>query len=1344
MATALSNMGTSLLLVSTRRFEVDLLMDSELCVEPAENWDDDLEFQGQGQQNTQNTDGSRNKKNRNKNKSPPHSPHTPYPRRTRNPSSPSSPSKPRISMSTTSSQVTMEAEDWDLETPAPTPVHSRNSAHSYSNQQHQQQTRTWTEWTEAGPSTPTRRLVSSGSGSLRETEKTTTTENWDEDFEDRVDSPPRSPYSLGSPGSPTGKKRKDGNERRKSSTTTTTTRKTTTTENWDDELQLGDSPARSMRNRHPQHPIHQHSFNEMMKQTSTSTGQTKMKMIKLLLRGHVEPRYPGSCQTPPHRRRLRFHLYRFPFCPYRHSTLLLPTTTTNTYSLTLRLHLYSPSPRLIRAEQTDEDDNTDIEENEIEPDEQPKSILTAKLRCYSVDTPPSSFPPNTTVSDKSPITPSTTTAPATNSKAKASRGEADRPPASGIDEVGTLGVNIEIPPSKEDAMDIEVNVDDTTARNFKSKLTKVAAFKDETLEPEEGTSFADVSKVMLDPDPDPSDKSDAEPEPDVEVDVEPDVDAPFDVSDGEDEKEDDDDEGEGEDEKDDADELEVDEVQEDDDKDDEDKDDEEKEVSDKEDVEKDIDDDDRSEINLEDEEEEFDLQPVHRVEALDMLAIVELKFALLREKLYIEKMEELAWEESLVASGEHPELIFIQSELLSRKNKRLELSERKCTFEIANITKRRKIDEDATWSSRKHQRDELQTDMLAENHRKRRKLERERRAVDRPQTARGIPFPHFFDFLPPAPTLRQIVDSFPFANSDRIIRNHRHKSLRKTQSSKSQIQQNHFHGILHGINTHATPRGDLENLLSMTGARRSRPGSTQTNTMGMGMNLSVGNNGLNMDMNINLPIYEQGVHGPPVGLGHVYTPGAGTHNGSNPIRERLGRGSSSLNHGPGLARRMVSGPGTLSGSLSSQSTVGMGHVHEPSFVVGGLPPPPMGSGGGSESLLPSFGPSKSMGGVGPRSGSTAGLRSGSAGGGVDREREIRSVPSGSGGSGGRSSFHNGQSQHLFSDPSTTTNGAFPESEHQRDGDVVVPSSASSSVHGIHGRQVPSSTHFGRPGPGIGGGGPPPALSPWKRSISPIGPSVGIGLNSIKGNGQGMGPGMGMGGFGTGHRWEAEEHERELERTEHTDAGDIRGQDTDREQQQHARPQSAGALNAPCHIHSYPIRSSASSPSRPSASPSHRPPSWSFFHDSLLEYDEQQRDGRRMNGGRPSSGSGQRLLDERESERDRDRDRNQASTMPSVSGLNFQAHKGIAISLSASSSRPPSWNEIDRGLVHQSLIPILSASWMGVVDVDSATGAARGSLQNINLGQKPQTEADFDQLLSVHWSLATVLKFVKLQ
>ena len=48
---------------------------------------------------------------------------------------------------------------------------------------------------------------------------------------------------------------------------------------------------------------------------------------------------------------------------------------------------------------------------------------------------------------------------------------------------------------------------------------------------------------------------------------------------------------------------------------------------------------------------EGDMQPAHRAEALDVLATIELKFALLREKLYVEKMEALAWEEALVANS---------------------------------------------------------------------------------------------------------------------------------------------------------------------------------------------------------------------------------------------------------------------------------------------------------------------------------------------------------------------------------------------------------------------------------------------------------------------------------------------------------------------------------------------------------------------------------------------------------------------------------------------------------------------------------------------------------------------
>lgn len=54
------------------------------------------------------------------------------------------------------------------------------------------------------------------------------------------------------------------------------------------------------------------------------------------------------------------------------------------------------------------------------------------------------------------------------------------------------------------------------------------------------------------------------------------------------------------------------------------------------------------------EDEDPDLQPAHRAEALDVLATIELKFALLRERVYVEKMEGLAWEEALVWDGQYP------------------------------------------------------------------------------------------------------------------------------------------------------------------------------------------------------------------------------------------------------------------------------------------------------------------------------------------------------------------------------------------------------------------------------------------------------------------------------------------------------------------------------------------------------------------------------------------------------------------------------------------------------------------------------------------------------------------
>lgn len=162
-----------------------------------------------------------------------------------------------------------------------------------------------------------------------------------------------------------------------------------------------------------------------------------------------------------------------------------------------------------------------------------------------------------------------------------------------------------------------------------------------------------------------------------------------------------------------------------------------------------------------DPELEAEMQPAHRAEALDVLATIELKFALLREKLYVEKMEALAWEEALVAGGIHPELIHLDEELSKRRDKRLELASRRRTYEVNDATKRKRTAENAVWSWWKYERDELQVEILSETNRKRRRLERERRALERPQPIRRIP--HLPPELPPPVTLRDITRNMAYA-----------------------------------------------------------------------------------------------------------------------------------------------------------------------------------------------------------------------------------------------------------------------------------------------------------------------------------------------------------------------------------------------------------------------------------------------------------------------------------------------------------------------------------------------------------------------------------------------------
>lgn len=102
----------------------------------------------------------------------------------------------------------------------------------------------------------------------------------------------------------------------------------------------------------------------------------------------------------------------------------------------------------------------------------------------------------------------------------------------------------------------------------------------------------------------------------------------------------------------------------------------------------------------------------------------------------------------------------LHEELSKRRDKRLELAARRRDYEVVNLTKRRRLDEDAVWSWWKvtlpykdaicanvsvltrsvaqYRRDELQTTMIAETNRKRRKLDRERRALDRPLPGKSL------------------------------------------------------------------------------------------------------------------------------------------------------------------------------------------------------------------------------------------------------------------------------------------------------------------------------------------------------------------------------------------------------------------------------------------------------------------------------------------------------------------------------------------------------------------------------------------------------------------------------
>ncbi|KAG8872983.1 hypothetical protein FRB98_009275 [Tulasnella sp. 332] len=146
-----------------------------------------------------------------------------------------------------------------------------------------------------------------------------------------------------------------------------------------------------------------------------------------------------------------------------------------------------------------------------------------------------------------------------------------------------------------------------------------------------------------------------------------------------------------------------------------------------------------------DHEVENEIQPTQRAEALEILAAMELKFAMLRQRIYLDKMHETAREEKMLLEGTHPEYLTLLAELQRRRDRKLNLSELRRTKEEEFSTHQRKADEQAVWRQWNETKDDIRDELVAEANSKRRRLEREKRHVDAPKPVRAV-------HMPPAPS----------------------------------------------------------------------------------------------------------------------------------------------------------------------------------------------------------------------------------------------------------------------------------------------------------------------------------------------------------------------------------------------------------------------------------------------------------------------------------------------------------------------------------------------------------------------------------------------------------------
>ncbi|GAA5896924.1 hypothetical protein JCM8208_006113 [Rhodotorula glutinis] len=122
-----------------------------------------------------------------------------------------------------------------------------------------------------------------------------------------------------------------------------------------------------------------------------------------------------------------------------------------------------------------------------------------------------------------------------------------------------------------------------------------------------------------------------------------------------------------------------------------------------------------------------------RAEAMEALTKIEISFARLRDLLYLERLADVEKERLAIETGAHPELVHLTQLIELRRNRKLELA-RLWLDGLENAYGVQFTDrEHANWNSWQDDRARERTRMLDDANSKRRRLEREKRALERPK-----------------------------------------------------------------------------------------------------------------------------------------------------------------------------------------------------------------------------------------------------------------------------------------------------------------------------------------------------------------------------------------------------------------------------------------------------------------------------------------------------------------------------------------------------------------------------------------------------------------------------------